>query len=219
MRPGAVPRCTTLNPRQQSILVGTVLGDAYLSGMRKSTHSTSLKFQHGVDQREYLAWKVAELEPLFLDQPVKEDSYFHPKQNKTYPYVWALSYAHPVLSDYKCLFYSRPDEECIPPIHKKRITPEILDMVDDLALAVWYMDDGSYHQKFRYVRLYVGAVSEAEYQLVFDWVASMGVSPRFDVGTNSRAIRLRQQDSKTFISRIRPHVPSCMSYKLGDRVS
>jgi len=219
MRRGVVPRCDYLNQRQQSVLVGTLLGDAYLSGMRKPHHLVSLKFQHGIKQRDYLKWKMLELQPLFLDQKSKEDSYFHPKQNKTYPYVWTLSYGHPVLVRFKRLFYSRSDEECVPPIHKKMITPEILEMVDDLALAVWYLDDGSYRCRKRgggRVRLYVGAVSELEYKLVFDWLISLGLHPHVGVyRNNSREFSLSIDESEVFLSRIRSHVPECMNYKLG----
>jgi len=211
-----VPRCHSLTPRQQSVLVGTVLGDAYLSKRSNPKYLVHLQLNHALKQRSYLEWKVAELYPLFLDHVPVEYSRYDRRSSKTHYSVQAFSYSHPILTEFRHLFYLRPNEECTPHVHKKMITPEILEMVDDLALAVWYLDDGSYHLRRGYVSLHVGGVSEQEYRLVSAWFLSRGFHPRIDIGKRScKAFRLTLAESEVFLSRIRPYVPECMNYKLG----
>ena len=52
-----------LSKRQNAIIVGSILGDAYVQATGQK--NARLRYEHGGKQKSYLFWKVKELQPLF----------------------------------------------------------------------------------------------------------------------------------------------------------
>jgi hypothetical protein len=118
------------------------------------------------------------------------------------------------------LFYSRPSRQCLGrTIGKKRVTSEILDRLDNLALAVWFMDDATCekHKRARSALvLYVGAMTDGEYSMIHQWFISKGypcVLSEKKQG-NCRRIRFSADASYRLAARLRPHFHESMLYKL-----
>lgn len=198
---------------QRSIFLGTVLGDAHLKdpvGNRQSI----LYFHHGLDQENWLRWKVARLGRIFTGRPVRVSS----KRG-----VEVDSRAHPWLTRQRARFYCRPDNEVTPSLHKKMITQEMLDIVDDLALAVWWCDDGSNFKREDVwkdsLAMVAGALSDAEYYVLNQWFEKQGFNPSmYDHRTrdsNCVVFYFKGEGSWTFSRRIVNYVPECMRKKLG----
>ena len=110
-----------LTSRQESILIGTLLGDGRLY-LPRLTACISLGY--GMPQKEYFDWKVREFSPLFRQLGrIDKDNVIR---------ACSLSCTH--LTSYHSMFYKE----------KVKIVPiDIGKYLDSLALAVWYMDDGS----------------------------------------------------------------------------
>ena len=91
-----------LSKEQKSILIGTILGDAYLQKTGKK--NARLRLEHGYKQKEYLFWKVEKLNKLFQGKP-KYIERIHPITKKTYCYWRHQSQTTPYLGRLRGIFY------------------------------------------------------------------------------------------------------------------
>lgn len=140
-----------LSKIQRDILIGTILGDAFLQ--KTGERNARLRLEHGADQKNYLLWKVGNLEQLFQGKP-KYLERVHPATGRTYKYWRHQSQSMPELGKLRRTFY---------PAGKKTI-PENLEkfLYSKRVLAVWYMDDGYYYSRDRVSYLYLGNVTQNE---------------------------------------------------------
>lgn len=144
-----------LSLSQRSILVGTVLGDAYLQKTGKK--NARLRLEQGARQKEYLLWKVKMLESLFQGK-AKYLERIHPITKKKYAYWRHQSQSTPYLGRVQRHFYSQDGRKIIPKDLEKYLT--------SLMLAVWYMDDGYYYARDKCAYLYLGRVFKEEAEIV-----------------------------------------------------
>lgn len=149
-------------PRQEQIILGTVLGDGHLSLQKANAQFiTSV----AVGDKDYLFWKYEELKSTGLfREPIlhRGPSYGNPE----YPSWRMESRRHPIFTELQKLFYKD---------RKKVISQEILSRVESLGLAVWYMDDGSLtfwdqERKRPLVRLHVEGFGKEGCLLIGSWL-------------------------------------------------
>jgi hypothetical protein len=113
-----------LPPETHSVVVGSLLGDGYL------TPNGSLQIEHCLEQAAYTSWKYQMLQPIAGREPTLVERYDH-RTRKTYRSM--RFYTKAVLKDFRNGFYQ----------DRKKIVPINLgDILDPLAVAVWFMDDG-----------------------------------------------------------------------------
>ena len=117
-----------LNDVQRSILVGTLLGDGHLE-TQNGGKTYRLKIEHQIAQRDYLEWiydQFKEWVPGGIRSRVKKNGY---------EYVLFDTCIHGAFRFYGQQFYT----DCTKHI------PELIEkLLDPIALAVWFMDDGSW---------------------------------------------------------------------------
>lgn len=198
----------TLTDRQRAMLYGTVLGDGHLSRRQESY----LAMKHGWVQRAYLTWKVEELAPLFKTTKLHEGT--TTIRHKTYRFAQIHSRVHPLLGDARRLFYTDGG--------KKTVTHDVLDALDklgpllSLALAVWYMDDGSLYDDGRYAQITLGGMSQPAYRRTAEWFCQRGFAGAIGKHTtkNSVVFRMHAQGSRRFAKTIIPHIYPSMRYKI-----
>ena len=116
-----------MTQKQQDVLIGMILGDAYLQSTGKQ--NARLRLEHSVDQKEYILWKMSWF-----------PSYF---QNK----VRFLDRANLEFGNYRRIFYK----------NSQKIIPENVNTLlkSPLSLAVWHMDDGYYYHRDRMSYIYI----------------------------------------------------------------
>ena len=154
-----------LSAIQRDILVGTILGDAFLQKTGKK--NARLRLEHGIDQKDYLLWKVKNLQQLFQGKP-KYLKRAHPISGETYEYLRHQSQSMPELGKWRNVFY---------PEGKKIIPENIEELIrSPRTLAVWYMDDGCYYRRDRVSYLYLGNAARREAEL-----ASRALRNRFSL--------------------------------------
>lgn len=197
-----------LTRNQEAILVGSVLGDAFLQ--KTGARNARLRFEHGAKQKKYLIWKINALTRLFQGRPTHL-ARVHPKTKATYEYWRAQSNATPEIGRLRAVFY---------PEGKKRIPADIAKFLKEpLALAIWYMDDGYYYPKDKNSFLYLGRVSndEAEYARKA-LVQNFGLSPRvYDKKQKGFALYFGVAETKKLHNVVRQHMLlPLFAYKLGD---
>jgi hypothetical protein len=115
-----------LTQRQRSIIIGSILGDGSICKKGHiSVRNTYLQYFQCKERKEYLFWKAIELQPFVRDiYQIKCGTYF----------MDTVSYT--IFNEFYDLFW-------IGGKGGRKIVPNnIEDYLDELALAVWFQDDG-----------------------------------------------------------------------------
>lgn len=190
---------------QKAILIGTILGDAYLQKTGKK--NARLRLEHGASQKDYIFWKVSQFPKLFQGEP-KYLERKHPLSGQIYKYWRHQSNSTPELGKWHAKFYGGG---------KKHIPNTIRNLLQDsLSLAVWYMDDGYYYPRDKVSYLYLGKVSKSEAEIV-----KSALEKNFNIFSkvlNKKqkgfALYFYHNETKKLHDMIRQYVLPSMQYKL-----
>ena len=123
-----------LNRRQREIIVGKILGDGCLDSINNG-RTVRLKIEHSIKQKEYVEWIYWQLSNLVMTPPKIKTQKRAGKNNIKY---WFNTLGIVPLRFYYQQFY---------PKGKKLVPKQIHLWLTPLALAVWFMDDGSIKSK------------------------------------------------------------------------
>lgn len=115
---------------KEQIILGTLLGDAFIGKLQARSKSYSIKWEHSKKQKEYAIWKA---KSCLDNYSFCERSRLDNRTNKTYHSIICYSRVDDY-KDYRELFY---------PNGVKEVSDLILSMLTPLAIAVWFMDDGN----------------------------------------------------------------------------
>ncbi len=183
-----------LTNRQLSIILGSVLGDAYIHKLGK------ICFEHSLKQKEYLLWKYTELENLAYPK-VAQVKRLDKRTNKiTTSYRFFLrQYFRPLRN----IFY---DEN-----NKKRIPSDLKNWMTPLVLATWYMDDGHLHKtKYPYLMTESFSIKDIE-KLINQLETIFNFNCKI---TSKNRILILNSSSQYFFNLIKPHIHETLKYKL-----
>lgn len=191
-----------LSPRQHQIITGTLLGDGYVHYNGKQC---CLRVRHCETQSPLVYWMARELQPFVTPSGVRIYEPHGLQRQRVYEFT---TYTHKEFTRYRLLFYREG---------RKVVTPEVLSRVNDLALAVWVMDDGHYDPRKGYIGLSTCSFTHAEHELMQQWFAQRyGVTPMCHKATGGYyRLVFKWEDVKRLIPRLYPHILPCMRYKLG----
>jgi 16S rRNA G966 N2-methylase RsmD len=201
-----------LTTRQKSILVGSVLGDGYIDD------SGYFKVKHGSPQKSYADEMFCELEDQSAQSEPSSSSYYDDRFDSVYESHEVRTRNHSEVKVLRDIFYKDGT---------KVVDNDVLSLVDELALAVWFMDDGSTAYTFSKsgdvcgceCRIFTCSFSEDENETIKKWF-----SERWSISSN---IRYKFPDEKknpflsfcgvsafSLLEIIRPHVFESMKYKV-----
>lgn len=142
-----------LTEKQRQVMIGTLLGDGSLS-------KGSLRIEHSSKQVDYLRWKGLSI-GLSHSERWNQNRNHYLYTSKTTPYL------HRITKEW----YSSG---------QKRIPNYVWDELDNLGLAVWLMDDGSYRKAGTKKggdtwHIYCQHFSDSERTLMYDWFYERGI--------------------------------------------
>lgn len=122
---------TSFSKEEFQVFLGTMYGDGWLS---KSEDSKNVRggWAHSLKQKSYCQWKYEKLK-RFCSKPVKVSQY-DKRTEKTYFKIRISILANPLITSYYDKLYHP----------KKYINKELINLIEPLGLAVWFMDDGCY---------------------------------------------------------------------------
>ncbi|PWT71870.1 MAG: hypothetical protein C5B60_10390 [Chloroflexi bacterium] len=208
-----------ITQHQRSVVMAAAVGDGHID-LTGSAMRARLQIRRGVAQKEYLEHKAQLLGNLV----------------RTAPTYYAGVGTYSKTGTYQFSTLSRPQ---IAQIHRelyetegrKRITQSFLDQLDELALAIWYLDDGSLITSHsRYERHTDGGISlydstrstismygfsGEEAQIVCDWHKERwGIESRVTKTTRGPIIWLTLAGTRRLHEIIASYVPPTMQYKL-----
>ena len=200
-----------ITDRQKKIAIGCLLGDA------KVDHS-SFFVKHSDKQRGYCDFVFREFSEHCTMRKLKEDSSYDDRYDTLNRYVYFYTKNHSYFSKLRRLFYGSGE---------KSVTEELLCEVDDLALAFWFMDDGTsefkvlkdgnYHLSC--AKLFTCSFSYDQNEVIREWLENrwrISAKICFKDGVNSNPfLFFRKDEAKKLIDIIRPHVCDEMLYKIS----
>lgn len=130
-----------LKKTQDQLLVGAILGDSHVE---RNGSNCRVRFEHATRQREYVYWKHKMLSPHA--GKVTETQVTDKRTKKTYCKTRFNTLTRAYFNKYRDLFYTN-QVKCVPTNIEQLL-------VSDLALAVWYLDDGSLRTDCKAFRLH-----------------------------------------------------------------
>src|SRR5215212_6635646 len=117
-----------LSPQQWQVLLGGLMGDGHLAPNRRGRSGVRFRMGHGVKQADYLDWKASLLGNIEQTRSTRPNGSVHVDLTPL-----------PELGELREVVYWGDG--------KKHLTWDYLKALTPLALAVWYMDDGSFTER------------------------------------------------------------------------
>lgn len=186
-----------MTDRQRDILIGCVLGDAYV------TKRGQIRIEQSHKQQEYLLWKYQELSSLVFPSLPRTIDRIHKISGQKYQSIFfnLRQYFRP----WRLIFYPQG----------KKIFPEGLSL-NPLSLAIWYMDDGCWTGRKCVISTEgFDDASIARIQSVLQF--RYGIESV--VGEKNRKLTVRKQSHDTFYRIVSPNTVSSMKYKIPNPVT
>lgn len=187
-----------VSDKQREILVGGLLGDAYITKLGK------IQIEQCSKQLDYINWKYQELKSISYPNPPKEIIRHEKRDNnrvtKSFRF-WTRQY----FRGWRDKFY----------IDNKKIFPiDLVPWVSPLSIAVWFMDDGSYDKKYNCI-FSTESFNIPTLIVLTEMLQKFGIETTLNKDNiSSFRIRIRTKSLKIFSELIRPYMHHSMLYKL-----
>lgn len=201
---------TKFNKKSRNLLIALLLGDGTIS------NNNVFKLSHGENQKEYLEWKIKILNEFGIkNNGLKEyisTKGFNINKKVYYSQISII----PFIKVLRRVFY-KP--------HKIIANRKLLNRLDALGIAIWYMDDGhlnkQYNKKGNLSKFYIKistCIPKNEIQIIIDyfkekWNVNFYT---FHEGfkKDSYSLCCGTQEAKKFIKIISPYIIPSMLYKI-----
>ncbi|MTE13522.1 intein-containing recombinase RecA [Nocardia aurantiaca] len=201
-----------LSEQQLQVVLGSLMGDGNLSPNRNDRNGVHFRMGHGAKQHEYLDWKLSLLSNIEHSVRVND------KGAKFADFT-----PLPELGDLQRAVYLGDG--------KKFLSEEYLKALTPLALAIWYMDDGSFTLRSKglqertaggsgRIEICVEAMSEGSRTRLRDYLRDtyrLNVRLR-EAGTAGKAVLVFSTEATAqFQELVAPYMAPSMEYKLLPR--
>jgi len=180
---------------QRDILVGSVLGDAYITTLGK------IRVEQSVHAEAYVQWKYEQLKSLVYPALPRRMVRYHSVRNRDYTSLRFSTRQY--FRTWRILFYPN-GVKAVP--HGLVLSPA--------ALAVWYMDDGCWTGSKAVIA--TDGFDDESHHTLQDTLHALGIETV--VGKN-RKMTIRKESHRRFFSLIEPFIIPGMRYKLPNPVT
>src|SRR5215470_6212055 len=201
-----------LSTQQLQLILGSLMGDGCLSPNTRSRSGTRFRMGHGAKQAAYLDWKIEMLGNIPCSRSTNAKGA-----------VFADVHPLPELAELHEAVYFGDG--------RKHLSWEYLKALTPLALAVWYMDDGSFALRSKgmqertrggtgRIEICVEAMSPGSRERLVDYLRdSRGLDVRLTARGARRQSFLRFSTASTekFQRLVAPYIHPSMEYKLLPR--
>jgi len=198
-----------LSNKQRSIIVGTLLGDGHLETQNKG-QTYRLKFEHSSKQSLYVDWLYEQFKDWVLTTPKKK-----PKHLKGVKYE---NYYFQTLSVGQFRFYGKSFYDGR---GRKHVPKQIGHWLTPLALAVWFMDDGSSKSKHhKAVILNTQSFSGRDLNLLRRALLDgFGIEASLRKQKEGLQLLIVGESAERFYKTVQPYVLPDFNYKFGALVN
>jgi len=192
---------------QLSVIIGMVLGDSYISKFREKRANSYLSTQHSIKQLEYVTYKMNLLKKLGFEVTKLYDVSilfksirFDCRNSKLFNQLRKTLY----------------------PNNNKTIKRKWLNYLDEIGLAIWFMDDGSLTKRGKsgYLSLHTNSFNKEEHNIIVKYFKQVwGITPTLRSTKrkdriNSFFLTFNPNETRKFIKIIKPYICDSMLYKV-----
>ena len=194
----------TISNNLKQLIIGSLLGDGSFVRSSNSTSSCSLSIGHCEAQYDYIKYKYDLCTSYDL---VTKISTIHTKDTrfKCQEYTWYRfkTRSNPLFTEVRTKCYDIQG--------KKHINFDVIQDIDALGLAIWYMDDGSVTKNSCIFSTCSFSIEEQE-KLAYFLLGRFKL--HFTVGKNDNSLYLKSKDWELFKSIVSPYIIDSLKYKL-----
>lgn len=191
-----IPWEDSLRSEQRSLIVGGLLGDGRLECRAKSG-TARFRIHHSDRQKDYVFWKYNLLKPLVDCQPWKT-AWIDKRSGETYVSWFFHTRTTAAFTSWWRLFY---------PKRTKILPKSIGSLLDPLALAIWFMDDGCFQQDC--IILNTQSFSREEHAFMQSYFARVhGIETTIQQDRRNVRLYFGKSERGKVLSIIRPHLLS-----------
>ena len=184
-------RTLPITPRQREVIIGSLLGDGHLA---RTTRGYAFRVNHGLVQKEYVDWKYQELNSLTNSTPGKYKSTYYFR-----------TVSHQYFDEMRSLFYRK---------NSKIIPADIDHLLTPLAVAVWFMDDGT--KEGKQARINTQSFTKKEHKKLSDTLeATLGIKSTINRDKQLFRLRISDESMSLFRKMVEPYIVPSMRYKLS----
>ncbi|OGG86236.1 hypothetical protein A2392_00115 [Candidatus Kaiserbacteria bacterium RIFOXYB1_FULL_46_14] len=185
-----------LNQFQKSVIIGTILGDGYIR-IVPGRQNAFLEINHALSQREFVMWTYDKLKGIRAGVPKVRNGNgkrlairFYTRQSSELTKMHSLFYNNGV-----------------------KVIPDDLPL-DPVALAVWFMDDGS---RCRESDVYLNTQQfDTKSQLILiQALKKLGLDATLNKDKEYQRIRFLKKSIPRLFELIKSHIIPSMYYKIG----
>ena len=196
-----------LNSIQEQVLVGILLGDGHLESKNRGM-TYRLKIEHTEQQKAYVDW----LHSHFIEwvaMPPRSKTRRADFQRKSGEYNL---YGFQTLSAGSLRFFAHQFYDGA----KKAVPTRVGRWLTPLALAVWYMDDGSIKSKDHrtFILNTQGFTGKDLEVLQKALIERFGVKTTFRKQKEGTQLQVSNESNEVFVRLILPHILPSMRYKI-----
>ncbi|HZM58061.1 MAG TPA: recombinase RecA, partial [Acidimicrobiales bacterium] len=197
-----------LSDQQWQLVLGGLMGNAHLAPNPRDRHGVCFRMGHGEKQVEYLDWKASLFGNIAQSRNVNV-------KGAAFVELSPLS----ELGELRDVVYWGDG--------KKHLTDDYFKSLSPLALAIWFMDDGSFSERSKglqqrtagsgRVEFCVEAMSEASRVRLADYLRDVhGIDSRLSirVAAKKAVLTMTTAGSSRFLELVAPYVHPSMNYKL-----
>jgi len=202
-----------LSDQQWQVVLGGLMGDAHLAPNLHDRHGVRFRMGHGAKQADYLDWKASLFGNIGQSRTVNAKGA-----------VFVDLSPLPELGELRDVVYWGDG--------KKHLTDDYLKSLTPFALAVWFMDDGSFTERSKGVQVRtaggsgrvefcVEAMSEASRVRLADHLHDLyGVDSKISIrgAAKMATLTMTTAGSSRFLELVAPYVHPSMDYKLLPRL-
>nr|YP_665643.1 putative site-specific DNA endonuclease [Nephroselmis olivacea]AAF03170.1 putative site-specific DNA endonuclease [Nephroselmis olivacea] len=205
-----------LNDIQRECIIGTLLGDASIMKPLKNHYNPNIKWEQGIQNRQYIDHIYEIMHPWVGSPPVIRNIQGGGVLDRQS--VWFKTYQHPSFRFYNQEFYMQDSD--LENRRRKRIPRLLHRWLTPRVLAYWFMDDGNLtpHGYVINTQCYplheqklaahvLGMNFGLEISIWKDRINSRSKSPSYKLYINASS-------RQSFTDIISPYILECMSYKL-----
>lgn len=194
-----------LNPIQKQVLLGKMLGDGYLN---LTSISGKVEWRHKEEHTEYVLWTARGLSTLSNPKVQRVVSGYGTQMRamQTLPNFFVKDYLESFIKN------------------GKKIVPKwVCDKLTPIALAFWYMDDGSLGHgdsgtQENTAQFAVCSFTREDCDTLITGLKKFNINATYYTSeSNHSRLRLNADDAEKLFLLITPYIPKCMQYKLPKR--
>jgi len=221
-----------LTNTQRSIIIGSMLGDGSLDKVNTSRSNSRYTETHGIQQFNWLYWKQLAINPITSSlkkgKSVARLNLGNGKiisdPSRKYEKCTLRTTTLPEFTKLEKKWYKRDDKggyvfkQNGDTFRRIKIIPHDLQL-DALALAVWYIDDGTNMPKKRAANIYTLSFTENEVDVLVEHIKRLGIACKKTeyCQTKSFYVAIGAESYEFFIKMVTaaiPNLPDDLKYKV-----